>query len=275
MNMKQFLLLPFFSISLLAGAQGHRLEKISETAPILNIPESVLPDLKKGIFYVSLIDGPGWEADGKGGIGILGPGLKQYDSTWITELNAPKGMGIVGKRLYVADMNNVVVVDIKKGSIEKKIPIESAQGLNDIRVTDKGVVFVSDSRTGRVWRIKKDKPSLYLENLKGINGLKSIGTDLYLGAGKMFMKADKDKTLTTLAELPQGIDGIEPVGNGDFILTSWPGYIFYVSANGSVETLLETHADKVNTADIGYDPEKRILYVPTFNARKIVMYRVL
>ena len=59
--------------------------------------------------------------------------------------------------------------------------------------------------------------------------------------------------------------------------SSLPGrdIFFYVSANGSVETLLETHADKVNTADIGYDPEKRILYVPTFNARKIVMYRVL
>ena len=142
-------------------------------------------------------------------------------------------------------------------------------------MTDKGVVFVSDSRTGRVWKIENDKPSLYFENLKGINGLKSIGSDLYLGAGKMFVKADRDKTLTTLAELPQGIDGIEPVGNGDFILTSWSGYIFYVSANGAVETLLETHADKVNTADIGYDQEKRILYVPTFNARKVVLYKVM
>jgi hypothetical protein len=275
MTMKRLLLLPLLSISFFAGAQGHKLEKIGETAAILNVPESVLPDLKNGIFYVSLIDGAGWDADGKGGIGILGPGMEKYDSTWITGLNAPKGMGIVGNRLFVADMTTVVVIDIKKGSIEKKIAIDSAQGLNDITVNSDGIVFVSDSRTGRIWKIENDKPSLYLENLKGINGLKSVGTDLYIGAGKQFVKAGRDKKLATLAEVTQGIDGIEPVGNGDFILTAWPGYIYYVSANGAVETLLETHADKVNSADIGYDPEKKILYVPTFNARKIVMYRVL
>ena len=37
--------------------------------------------------------------------------------------------------------------------------------------------------------------------------------------------------------MPQGIDGIEPVGNGDFILTGWSGYIFYVPAAEKVETL--------------------------------------
>jgi hypothetical protein len=72
--------------------------------------------------------------------------------------------------------------------------------------------------------------------------------------------------------LPQGIDGIEPVGNGDFILTAWAGYIFYVTADGKVQTLLETHQDKKNTADIGYDAKKRILYVPTFNGKQVVAY---
>ena len=88
------------------------------------------------------------------------------------------------------------------------------------------------------------------------------------------MKADKNKKLTKIADLPQGIDGIEPVGNLDFILTAWSGYIFYVNAVGKVETLLETHHDKMNTADIGYDPEKRIIYVPTFFAKKVVAYKL-
>ena len=72
--------------------------------------------------------------------------------------------------------------------------------------------------------------------------------------------------------MPEGIDGIEPVGNGDFILTAWVGYIFYVTAAGSVETLLDTHLEKKNTADIGYDTAKRIVYVPTFNAKTVVAY---
>jgi hypothetical protein len=98
----------------------HKLEKIWETDSIVAVPESVLPDLKKGILYISLIDGPGWEADGKGGVGRLGVDGKKYEAGWITGLNAPKGSGIVGNRLYVADIKEVVVIDIQNGKIEKK-----------------------------------------------------------------------------------------------------------------------------------------------------------
>ena len=99
-----------------------------------------------------------------------------------------------------------------------------------------------------------------------------MGTDLYIGAGKMFLKADAKKQITKLAELPQGIDGIEPVDNGNFLLTAWAGYIWYVYTDGRIETLLETHQQKKNTADIGYDADKKIVYVPTFNAKTVVAY---
>lgn len=257
-----------------AKAQTHRLEKISETDTIFAIPESVLPDPKKGIFYVSLIDGGSWDVDGKGGVGILGPDIKNYNSTWITGLNAPKGMGFLGNKLYVADVSDVVVIDIPNGKIEKKIALDGAKGLNDITVSDKGVVYVSDSRTGKVWQLQNDMPVPFLDSLQGVNGLKAIGQDLYIGAGKNFVKAGPDKKITKLVELPQGIDGIEPVGNGDFILTSWGGYIYYVSPDGTYETLLDSHLEKMNTADIGYDPSKKIVYVPTFNAKKIVLYQL-
>ena len=53
------------------NAQTHTLEKLWETDTVIAIPESVLPDTKKGILYVSLVDGGPWDADGKGGVGIL------------------------------------------------------------------------------------------------------------------------------------------------------------------------------------------------------------
>jgi len=270
--MKNFILVALIASSLISKSQTHQLQKLWQTDTIVAVPESVLPDMKKNILYVSLIDGGSWVADGKGGVGKLNADGKKYDSTWITGLNAPKGMGMAGNRLYVADITDVVVIDIDKGKIEKMIAIDSAQGLNDITVSDKGMVYVSDSRTGKVWRIDNDKQSLYLENINGVNGLKAIGDDLYIGGGKAFLKADKNKNLTTVATLSQGIDGIEPIGNGDFILTAWAGYIFYVSKNGTVETLLETYQDKKNTADIGYDPKTRTVYVPTFNAKNVVAY---
>jgi hypothetical protein len=261
------------SILLYTGTSAqHKLEKIWETDSIVAIPEAVLADLRNGILYVSLIDGGPWTADGKGGIGKLSLDGKNYDSTWIKGLNAPKGSGIAGNRLYVADLAEVVVIDIQNGKIEKKIPVENANGLNDITVTDKGIVYVSDSRTTKIWRIENDKPTLYLDSMTGVNGLKAIGDDLYIGSGKLFLKADAKKQITKVAEVTQGIDGIEPVGNGDFVLTAWAGYVWYVYADGRVETLLETHAQKKNTADIGYDPQKRILYVPTFNAKTVAAY---
>jgi len=272
--MKSRLTILVLAFSLFASAQKHALKQLWQTDSIVAIPESVLPDVKSGLLYISLIDGEPWGVDGKGGIARLKSDRTGYDSTWITGLNAPKGMGIHGNRLYVADISNVAVIDIPNKRIEKTIAIDSASGLNDIAVTDNGVVYVSDSKTAKIWRIENDKPALYLESMNGVNGLKAVKNELIIASGKTFVKADAAKKLTTITELPQGGDGIETVGNGDYLVSSWPGYIFYVSAKGAVQTLLETHEAKKNTADIGYDPVKKIVYVPTFFAKTITAYQL-
>lgn len=266
----------FFLLSVLATgscfAQQHKVEKIWETDTIIAVPESVLP--VGNILYVSQIDGAPWTADGKGGIARIGRDGKIIDLHWITGLNAPKGLGVYQNRLYAADISEVVVIDIKKGKIEKKITVDDANGLNDITVTDKGVVFVSDTKQSKVWRIENDVPALYLDGMKGANGLKVVKDELVIGAGKDFLRANEQKKVTKIADVPQPIDGIEPVGNGDFIVTAWSGWVFYVQANGTVTTLLETHEQKKNTADIGYDPVKRIIYVPSFNGKTVAAYRL-
>lgn len=270
--MKYLLPAFFVMIAFSANAQQHKLEKIWETGAIVAVPESVLPE--KNILYVSLIDGGSWDADGKGGVGKLSLNGKDYDSTWITGLNAPKGLGKFKNRLYAADINEVVVIDINKRKIEKKITIEGASGLNDITVSDKGIVYVSDSKTSKIWRIENDKPIEFLDGIKGTNGLKAIGNDLIYAEGKMLMKADAKKQVTKIAEVPQGIDGIEPVGNGDFIVSAWAGYIYYVYADGHFENLLDTHEQHKNAADIGYDPSKKIIYVPTFMGKTVAAYKL-
>jgi hypothetical protein len=272
--MKKIIFVLLLGAAITGNAQTHSLEKIWETDTAIPIPESILPDFTNHILYVSLINGGGWINDGIGGVGKLDMDGKNFDSTWITGLNAPKGLGRFGNKMYAADNSVVVVIDIKKGQVTKKIPIENANGLNDITVDSKGIVYVSDSRQAKIWRIENDVPTLYLDSMKGANGLKAIGEDLYIGEGKHFIKADKNKNITKIAEMPQGIDGLEPVGNGDFILTGWNGYIFYVTASGHIETLLDSHTEKMNTADISFDQARRILYVPTFNAKKVVAYQL-
>jgi len=94
---------------------------------------------------------------------------------WVPGLNAPKGLGLYKGKLYAADIDEVVVVDIKKGAIDKKIPIDGAKGLNDISIGSDGVVWVSDSKNNVIYKIENDKPSVYLEGLKGANGVLKRG----------------------------------------------------------------------------------------------------
>jgi hypothetical protein len=124
------LMIVAIALALLAhvSAQTLKLEKLWETDPVVLVPESVLPYDGGKKLYISLIDGAGWDADGKGGVAKLNSDGSGLDQTWITGLNAPKGMGLIGKHLYVADIKEVVVINTKEGKIEKKIAIEGATG---------------------------------------------------------------------------------------------------------------------------------------------------
>ena len=253
----------------------HKLEKLWETDSIINMPESVLPDTKAGILYVAIMGNSADAKDGIGSIGKLGLDGKVLDLDWVSGLNAPKGMGIYKNKMYVADITDVVVIDIPKGKVERTIPVPGAGFLNDVTVSDKGLVYVSDSRTKKIHRIVDNKEEVYMENIEGINGLKAVGDLLYIaGGGKKLLKADSGKNLINVASMPQGGDGIEPIGNGDFLFSSWGGYIYYVYADGRNELLLDTHLEKINTADIGYDPVKRIVYVPTFFKKSVMAYQL-
>ncbi len=265
-----FILILLLTVSV-AQAQ-HSLEKIWESDTTLAIPESVLFD-GNGL-YVALIDGKPWEADGNGQIAKLDKNGKIVNPAWATGLNAPKGMGIWNKKLYVADISEVVVIDLSSGKIESKIAVDGATGLNDITIDKKGVVYVSDSRLGNVHRITNGKVEAYLSDLKGINGLKAVGDELFLLTGSGVQKANAEKKLVTVAPMEIGGDGIEPLGGGDYIVSCWVGLVYYLGKDGKMELLLDTREQKRNTADIGYSPKDKIVYVPTFFSKSVVAYKV-
>jgi hypothetical protein len=57
-------------------------------------------------------------------------------------------------------------------------------------VTDGGDVYVSDSKTSKIWKLEDDKPTLYLDSVKGANGLKVVKDELYYAQGSALMKVD-------------------------------------------------------------------------------------
>ena len=114
-------LLAFAFVATSAHAASDRLVRKWETKVQLKVPESVLYDAARKVLYVSNIDGEPWLDDGKGSIGKVGLDGRIIAVEWITGLSAPKGLAMRGSRLYVADLTNLVVIDIEKGAIAERV----------------------------------------------------------------------------------------------------------------------------------------------------------
>lgn len=253
----------------------HKLTKLWETDTLLKVPESVRYDADNKVLYTANIDGNPWDADGKGSIGKVSLDGKIIQTDWVTGLNCPKGMGLYKGKLYVADLANVIVIDIKKGSIEKTIAVEGAGGLNDISIGSDGVIWVSDSKNKRIYKIENEKPVLYLENLKGPNGVLMRGKDFYILDNGGLYKVNDDKTLALITDgMEGGTDGLENITGNDFIVSCWAGAIWYVNDKNEKQLLLDTREQKKNTADIGLNAKEKIIYVPTFFKNSVVAYKV-
>lgn len=255
------------------SGNAQTLTKVWQTDSTLATPESVLSAGK--LLYVSLIEGGPWEADGKGGVALVNTEGQVTNAQWATGLNAPKGMALVNDRLYVADISEVVIIDAKTGKVLKKDKLAGAEGLNDVTADGQGTVYISDSRTGNVLAYKDGKSEVYLKDLKGVNGVKWHNNKLYVTGNNAFIEyTPETRTQREICKLENGGDGVEPYKDG-FFVTAWAGYIYHVDAQGNRKTLRETHqTNKFKTADIGLDPEKGILYVPTFFGNTVEAWKI-
>lgn len=243
----------------------------------LRTPESVLFYKAGGkeLLFVSEIEGQGNVVDGEGGIAKLGLDGKIIDSNWVRGLNAPKGLAWQGDNLYVADITELVVISISEGKVKQKIPVAGSVFLNDVAVNAQGEVFVSDTRTNKVHKITGNHVETYLENVEAANGLYALDDQLVVAANDTLWLADKDRKLVKLAEgFAAQADGVELVAPGEYLVSCWVGLIYYVHSDGRVELLHDSREEKINTADIGYDPERRIVYVPNFFKDSVTAYQL-
>ncbi|MDE3254081.1 MAG: ATP/GTP-binding protein [Bacteroidota bacterium] len=260
---------------LFSQAQSHTLEKLWTTDTLLKTPESVLWFAKNDFLYVSNIDGDPAKKDGKGSIAKISLDGKIINNHWVTGLEAPKGMGIYKNKLYVADLTDIVEIDIPEAKILKRIPVKDAVFLNDIAIDKKGVVYVSDTRTNKVHKLEKGFVATVLENLQGPNGLLCVDEDLLiLDRGSLIRLMPNGNLGNITTGMDPSTDGIEQVAKDEYLVSAWNGVLYYIYANGEKQTLLDSRPQNAHTADIGYNPKKRILYVPTFYGNTVIAYQL-
>jgi DNA-binding beta-propeller fold protein YncE len=264
-------------ISLIAQQDviSDKLSKKWEASGELKVPESVFYDDLNQVIYVSSMGEDG--KDNSGFLSKLSTDGKIISLKWITDLQKPKGIGVIGNLLYVTEINHVAEIDIKAGKITRKIEISGAKFLNDIATDAQGNVYVSDSQDGAIYLIRQGKAELLSKSdqLEGINGLYVSEGVLLAGLKNKVVKINlQTKEISDYILNTGGIDGLVPDGKGNFLISDWQGTIHLINPAHEKVVLTDTKPSKVNAADIDYIISKKLLLVPTFSTNKVVAYEM-
>jgi len=243
----------------------------------LEIPESVI-EVKRGgksYFLVSVIKGDFFSKDGNGDIAKISANGKLLDSQWASGLNAPKGMAVSGKFLYVADIDEVAVIDLKTGAVVNVIPIPGAVFLNDVAANRRGDIFISDTGVGKIFRIRNFVPEIYIDNVASANGLFIDKDELVVGSGTQLVRYNTDLEARVITQLPFSIiDGIAEIKRDNYLVSLWEGQIYWINRDGTHTLLLDLTAEGIFTADFAYDSEKRLVVVPNFFSNTVTAYKL-
>ena len=259
-------------------AAGYRLTEVWKSDTPLLVPESVLYDKARGVLYASDLNFEPRQKDGNGFISRLSADGEILDLMWVGEMSSPKGMALVGNRLYVADVDELIEVNVDEGKITGRWILEGARMLNDITADETGALYISDTDGNCIYRFKDGSFKVWLEGLSGPNGLLwEPGRLMMAATGSQDFSAIDLQTgeVTLVADSIGAGDGIVSTGKkGDYIVSDWSGRIFHISPDGSKELLLELAGDQEQTADIGFIEKDMLLLVPTFFGNRVIAYRL-
>lgn len=259
----------------LADVRAQKLTTKWSTDQVLEVPESVLHYPSGDYLFVSNIVGQPAQQDGAGFISKLSTTGQVIQLKWVTGLNAPKGMAATKTKLYVSDINALVIIDIKTAQVEKRIIAEEAKFLNDVALTQQGDIYVSDSGNSRIYKLENNKLVNWQngDHLQGVNGLFAEGQSLLVGTGNQMLKYNlTTETYTVFINHTCSIDGIEADGKGGYFFSAWRGELYHWSPQSTPVLLLNTADQNINCADIGFDPKRHLILVPTFRDNRVVAY---
>ncbi|MCF0048458.1 hypothetical protein LXM25_00235 [Dyadobacter sp. LJ53] len=202
-------------------------------------------------------------------------------------LHAPKGMGILGRTVFVADLDRLVGIDLITGKPVVSIDFSGfgVQLLNDITVKNDSTLFVSATDKNVIYEVCPRKPDqihvLNVAEIKGVNGLfyDPAKNRLYVAGFGTFTSAtgigqvgyidwtESGLKFTGLTGIAGFFDGIALVDADHVVVSDWVdlanqrGVLKKINLKTRNVTLLNTKSI-AGPADFMFDKNKSELIVP-------------
>ena len=272
---------------LATGALAAEPEKVWE-AEGLDGPESAVLDSDEGVLYVSNVNGEAAAADGNGYISKLSLKGEILDKEWATGLDAPKGLALHDGKLYVSDIDKLVVIDTATGEIVASHDAQGATFLNDVSAHEDGRVFVSDMMENQIWKLEGDQLELWLEDeaLGNPNGVLAEDDRLLLATwgkpkedfstevpGHLKAVDYETKEITDLGDQPVGnLDGLEADGQGGYLVTDWlSGGLYKFDPEGKAEMIMDLNQ---GSADHEYVEDENLVVIPMMMDGTVAAYKI-
>lgn len=252
-------------------------------------PESAF--FHKGTWYVSNLGGftvDPTEKDGDGFISKIGPD-ELVTTRWVTGLHAPKGLRVHKGLLWVADVEQVVAIDLTSGHVRRTIRVKGAPFLNDVDVDPAtGHVYATDTFGNKIWRIAGPSATVFLSSpkLEAPNGILVERSGLLVTAfgpnpdpmtfqteqpGRVVRVDRVTKAIYPMSERIGNLDGIERDGRDLLVSDFWGGQILRVHSDGTSEQVMRVLP---TAADIGWDSKRRILGLPQMAANAVAFFEL-
>lgn len=269
------------------GDADARAEVVTVSGAGFQDPESVLHDPVADVYYVSNVYGMPIDKDGNGFISRVSPDGQVLAAKWAaTGLNAPKGMGIVGDTLYVADIDVVRRFHRATAAPLGEIPIPGATFLNDVAVGPDGSVYVTDSGLqmgagrlqasgtdavhrilpgGRLQTVARG-PELGSPNgivVDADGGLTVAG----MSSGEVYRVGPDGKRTLLRAPSRGQLDGLVRTRGGALLVSEWKrSSVYRIHADAEPEVALRSLP---SPADISYDARRDRLLVPLMTVNRL------
>ncbi len=279
------------------GAACRPAARTGEGAPIkaasvggFSTPESVKWDSAQDVYFVSNINGAPNAKDGNGFISRVGPAGMVTDSAFITGLNAPKGLALVGDTLWVTDIDVVRAFNARTGVPGATVAVPGAIFLNDIAAAPDGSLYVTDTAirfgaagiehlgTDQIFRIAPDRKvsvAIKSDTLARPNGITWDAANgrfivVPIGGKSLFAWKPGDAAPTVIGTGPGGFDGVE-IAAGAIWVSSWADSSVYRYVNGQGTNLIK---GVPSPADIGYDARRNRLLIPIFTGNRVEIWQL-